>query len=83
MIDVIRVITAMAYGVISAAPKPCTARAVISTVMDSDKPQHSDARVNTPSPDRDNGGVQEGYATAITNALTAGHGWRSAGTNFP
>ncbi len=48
----VRVMTAMVCGVISAAPRPCTARAAISISMVPDSPHHSEARVNTDRPIR-------------------------------
>ncbi|SLH57533.1 Uncharacterised protein [Mycobacteroides abscessus subsp. abscessus] len=48
----VRVITAIVCGVISAAPRPCTARAAISISMLFDMPHHSEAAVNTARPAR-------------------------------
>ena len=46
------VMNASVCGVISAAPRPCTARAVISISTLPDRPHHSEAPVNTTSPAR-------------------------------
>ena len=47
-----RVMTAIVCGVISAAPRPCTARAAISELMEPERPHHRLARVKTTSPAR-------------------------------
>ncbi len=47
-----RVITAIVCGDISAAPRPCTTRQVISEAAASDRPQASEARVKTARPVR-------------------------------
>ena len=48
----VRVMTAIVCGVISAAPSPCTARAMMSSSRVPESPHHSEARVNTTSPIR-------------------------------
>ncbi|MCY1245000.1 hypothetical protein D9M72_581060 [compost metagenome] len=48
----IRVITAMVWGVMIAAPRPWTTRARISVWTSPDNPHHRDARVNTTRPVR-------------------------------
>ena len=48
----VRVMTAIVCGVMSAAPRPCTARATISSSSVDDRPQPSEARVKTASPMR-------------------------------
>ena len=46
----VRVMTAIVCGVMSAAPSPCTARAMMSISSVPEKPHHSDASVKTTSP---------------------------------
>ena len=48
----VRVMTAIVCGVISAAPRPWTARATISSSSVPDRPHPSEARVKTASPIR-------------------------------
>ena len=48
----IRVMTAMVWGVIIAAPKPWNTRATISISTSPESPHHREARVKTTSPDR-------------------------------
>ena len=48
----IRVMTAMVCGVIMAAPRPCSTRAMMRVSMSPDRPHHSEARVKTTRPDR-------------------------------
>src|SRR6218665_1758586 len=48
----IRVITDMVCGVISPAPRPCTARAVMRPLISPDSPHHNDATVKTAKPSR-------------------------------
>ncbi|CAH0134567.1 hypothetical protein SRABI128_00157 [Microbacterium sp. Bi128] len=48
----VRVMTAMVCGVMSAAPSPCTARAMMSTSSDEARPHASEARVKIARPTR-------------------------------
>ena len=48
----VRVMTAIVCGVISAAPRPCTARATMSSSSVPDSPHPSEASVKTASPMR-------------------------------
>ena len=48
----IRVMTAMVWGVMSAAPKPWNTRATISISTSPESPHQREAKVNTTSPER-------------------------------